>query len=172
MQESDNLKQTARYHRVLFVRGGKPDSVVFPGFILADRFLKSLHSSKKGRIEPAPELESRIVQSSSHDCPAGTVIQCPRGPRVRTWPARKPKTIRRYPDFSKNVLNLPRQSAGFSLTYPEEASMVTVVVARHDSVEAASLWATYRYPGEADGEWYPKDEPKSKKGAGVLVKVM
>ncbi len=159
MQENDILKNS-RYHRVVFFRGGKVDTIVFPGFVLAFNFCKNLHSSKKGRIEPAPEHESVTLKSSAEDCPAGTIIQCPRGPRLRTWLPRKPKIMRRYPDFSKNVMNMPRQSAGFALTYPEQPAPVVIVVARHSSIEEAEIWSTYRFGTEADGEWWPKDEPK------------
>lgn len=160
MQENDSLRNS-RYHRVVFFRGGKPDAIVFPGYVLAFNFLKNLHSSKKGRIEPAPEHEGLILRSSEPDCPAGTIVLCPRGPRLRTWLPRKPKTMRRFPDFSQNVMNLPRQSAGFALTYPEEKPVVLEVIARHSSIEEATRWATYRYGAESDGEWWPKDEPKT-----------
>jgi hypothetical protein len=157
MVMNEDLKH-AKYHRVTFLQGGKPTSIVFPGYVLAYNFSKTLHSSRKARIEAAPELENRVVESSAPDRPAGTIVQCPRGPKVRTWLPRRPRTMRRYPDFSKNVMNIPRQSAGFAMTFPEQPSPTFTVIAQHPSVEEARSWASHKYGTWADGEWWPKDE--------------
>lgn len=161
MVKNEDL-QSSKYHRVTYLQGGKQTSIVFPGYVLAFKFLKTLHSSRKARLDAAPELEAVVVQSSAPDRPAGTIVQCPRGPRVRTWLPRKPRVMRRFPDFSKNVLSIPKQSAGFALTFPEQPSPVITVIGLHPSVEAAQAWATARYGKESDGEWWPKDVPAKK----------
>lgn len=157
MQECDD-RQVARFHRVVFLRGGRQEHLTFPGYVLAFNFLGTLHSSRKGRIEPVPELETVVIEPPAPDRPAGTIVLCPRGPRLRTWRPRRPRVMKRFPDFSKNVMNLPRQSAGFSLTFPEQPATTIEVIARHESLSEAAEWATHRYGDWADGEWWPKDE--------------
>ena len=146
--------QETKYHRVVFLKDGHPTSVVFPGYVLAHKFFSTLHSSRKAKIVPAPELENVDVAPAASDRPAGTIMYCPKGPRLRTWLPRKPRLMRRYPDFSKNVMNLPTQSAGFSLTFPEQPATAVTVVARHSSLQEASEWTKKRFGEMGNGEWW------------------
>lgn len=159
MQKNDG-SQNARYQRVVFVRNGKEESLTFLGTVPALNFLKTLHSSRKGKVVPVPELDNLYLEPTAADRPIGTIVLCPRGPRMRTWTIRRPRIQKRYPDFSRNVMELPKQSAGFSLTFPEQPSSTFTVVARHETLDAANAWSTVRFGKEADGEWWPKDEPK------------
>lgn len=151
----------SNYYRVEFLQGGFPRSIVFPSQTLANSFLKTLHSSRKAKLLPAPEI-SEMGGGSNSKLPPGTIVACKRGPRVRTWTVRKPRIMRRYPDFSKNVMNLPVQSAGFATTFPEEPPVVSTVYARHLSPEAGEAWARGRFGVESDGDWWPKDIKKAK----------
>lgn len=145
-----------RFHRVTFLRGGKPTSIIFPAAFLASNFLKTLHSSRHGKMESVPELEGTIVLSSDPKMPAGTIVKCPRGPRYRTWKPRKPRIMRKFVNYTLSVLALPNVAAGFANSFPEEAPTTENVVARHLSPEAGQAWAIKRFGKQGDGEWWPK----------------
>src|SRR5579863_2280259 len=149
---------TARFHRVVFLRDGRETSLTFLGQVQAWKFMRTLHTTRRGRMEPVPALEGLLCQELASDRPFGSTLQLPAGPKQRIWGPRKPKTTRAFPNFTGSVQRWPRSSAGFGHvgSRPDtgvDGSTRTKVLRYHLGPDEASAWAQERYEERADGEW-------------------